>query len=61
MRLLKSDSWYFAISNKLAKQRYSELKLFPFPKRRNRGRERERERERETKERERELDEKALL
>ena len=26
--LLKSDSWYFAISNKLAKQRYSELKLF---------------------------------
>ena len=45
--LLKSDSWYFAISNKLAKQRYSELKLFPFPKGRNR------ERERETKERER--------
>ena len=26
--LLKSNSWYFAISNKLAKQRYSELKLF---------------------------------
>ena len=26
--LLKSDSWYFAISNELAKQRYSELKLF---------------------------------
>ena len=25
---LKSNSWYFAISNKLAKQRYSELKLF---------------------------------
>ena len=29
MRLqLKSNSWYFAISNKIAKQRYSELKLF---------------------------------
>ena len=26
--LLKSDSWYFAISSELAKQRYSELKLF---------------------------------
>ena len=26
--LLKSDSWYFAISNELAKQRYSDLKLF---------------------------------
>ena len=26
--LLKSDSWYFAISNELAKQRYSEPKLF---------------------------------
>ena len=26
--LLKSDSWYFAISNELAKQRYSEVKLF---------------------------------
>ena len=25
---MKSNSWYFAISNKLAKQRYSELKLF---------------------------------
>ena len=25
---LKSNSWYFAISNKIAKQRYSELKLF---------------------------------
>ena len=24
---LKINSWYFAISNKLAKQRYSELKL----------------------------------
>ena len=29
MRLqLKSNSWYFANSNKLAKQRYPELKLF---------------------------------
>ena len=46
--LLKSDSWYFAISNKLAKQRYSKLKLFPFPN--------GRKRERETKERERERD-----
>ena len=26
--LLKSNSWYFAISNELAKQRYSEPKLF---------------------------------
>ena len=26
--LLKSDSWYFAISSELAKQRYSEPKLF---------------------------------
>ena len=25
---MKSTTWYFAISNKLAKQRYSELKLF---------------------------------
>ena len=25
---LKSNSWYFAISNELAKPRYSELKLF---------------------------------
>ena len=26
--LLKNDSWYFAISSELAKQRYSEPKLF---------------------------------
>ena len=26
--LLKSDPWYFAISSELAKQRYSEPKLF---------------------------------
>ena len=50
--LLKSDSWYFAISNKLAKQRYSKLKLFPFPNGRKRERERpKRERERPKRER----------
>ena len=64
--LLKSDSWYFAISNKLAKQRYSELKLFQTEEiimiqvrgervssenRLEIGRERERERERPERER----------
>ena len=67
MRLqLKSNSWYFAISNKIAKQRYSELKLFQTEEiimiqvrgervssenRLEIGRERERERERPERER----------
>ena len=69
MRLqLKSNSWYFAISNKIAKQRYSELKLFQTEEiimiqvrgervsSENRLEiERERERERERPERERTL------
>ena len=64
---MKSNSWYFAISNKLAKQRYSELKLFQTEEiimiqvrgervssenRLEIERERERERERATRERE---------
>ena len=65
---MKSNSWYFAISNKLAKQRYSELKLFQTEEiimiqvrgervsSENRLEiERERERERESDQREREL------
>ena len=63
---MKSNSWYFAISNKLAKQRYSELKLFQTEEiimiqvrgervssenRLEIGRERERERERPERER----------